>query len=83
MIRHSAICAVLVLGFGVTQAHAQTRPPIAVTAWENNCIRQYSDPRGCAEQARVARSRYGDSATLLQWNSAAGVVRHERRQGKF
>jgi hypothetical protein len=75
--------AFLGLGTAVAQAQAQARPAIPISTWEIGCIRQFSDPRGCAEQARIARSRYGDRATLLQWNSAAGVVRHQRRQGKF
>ena len=63
---------------------AQTAPrTFTIDQIRASCVRQYSDPTNCNRTADVARSRYGNSLTMLQWNAAAGVVRHMHRQGKF
>jgi len=64
-------------------AHAQAKPKTyALSKLEANCARTYSDVSGCSRIANVVRGRYGSTVTMLQWNSGAGIVRHQRRQGK-
>ncbi|MEQ1612686.1 MAG: hypothetical protein ABL904_08015 [Hyphomicrobiaceae bacterium] len=80
--------ALLVVPFGIcatliTPANAQTKPrTYQATQIHANCIRTYSDVRNCTRTLEVVRGRYGNTVTMVQWNSAAGIVRHMNRQGK-
>jgi hypothetical protein len=47
-----------------------------------SACRIHSSAYNCARAAQQARIRYGNTATIYQWNSAVGVVRNWVRQGR-
>ena len=64
-------------------AAAQTKPRTFQAAdFHAACLRRGDPPRNCDRTLAAARQRYGGTVTLMQWNSAVGVVRHMNRQGK-
>ncbi|MEQ1649540.1 MAG: hypothetical protein ABL898_13220 [Hyphomicrobiaceae bacterium] len=85
MINKTYIGRIIVLATALpvaTTASAQTKPrAFPVSQIQSNCARTYSDPSGCGRIAEIVRQRYGDTVTIIQWNSGAGIVRHQKRQG--
>lgn len=83
MVRTSAVFAFALWTVFTVSANAQSKPrEYKATAIHANCVRTYSDQRNCDRTLEVVRGRYGETVTILQWNSAVGVVRHMNRQGK-
>jgi hypothetical protein len=69
-----------------TATVAQSLRKLPLSTFEAYCHREQAG-RGfttghCARGAAIARSRYGNEITVIQWNSAMGVVRNQMRQGK-
>jgi hypothetical protein len=69
-----------------TTAQAQGLRKLPLATFEAYCHKEQA-ARGfttghCARGAAIARSRYGSDVTVVQWNSAMGVVRNQMRQGK-
>ena len=66
-----------------TLAQTANKPPaLPVSQIEQRCIAQWQDKVPCHRIAEHARSRYGETVTAYQWQSAIGAVMAKVRQGK-